>query len=58
MSNLRRCYVPRGFYFFTVVTERRAPILGNAYHRWLSIDFLDIIIASILQFLIGELTQL
>jgi hypothetical protein len=26
MSNYRRCYVPGGSYFFTVVTERRAEI--------------------------------
>jgi len=29
MSNYRRCFVPGGSYFFTVVTERRAKILGN-----------------------------
>ncbi len=29
MSSYRRCYVPGGSYFFTVVTERRAKILGN-----------------------------
>lgn len=29
MANYRRCYVPGGSYFFTVVTERRAPILAN-----------------------------
>ena len=47
MSNYRRCYVPGGSYFFTVVTERRAKILGNdltrdllraafqdCFHRW------------------------
>jgi len=47
MSNYRRCYVLGGSYFFTVVTERRAKILGNdltrdllraafqdCFHRW------------------------
>ena len=29
MANYRRCYIPGGSYFFTVVTERRAPILAN-----------------------------
>jgi putative transposase len=29
MSHYRRCYVPGGSFFFTVVTDRRAPILGN-----------------------------
>jgi REP-associated tyrosine transposase len=29
MSDYRRCYVPGGSYFFTVVTERRAGILAN-----------------------------
>ncbi len=29
MANYRRCYVPGGSYFFTLVTERRAPILAN-----------------------------
>ena len=29
MANYRRCYVPGGSYFFTVVTERRAGILAN-----------------------------
>jgi len=29
MSNYQRCYVPGGSYFFTVVTEWRAKILGN-----------------------------
>jgi putative transposase len=29
MSDYRRCYVPGGSYFFTVVTERRAAILAN-----------------------------
>ncbi len=33
MPNYRRCYVPGGSYFFTVVTERRAPILGNDLAR-------------------------
>jgi len=33
MSNYRRCYVPGGSYFFTVVTERRAKILGNDLAR-------------------------
>ena len=30
MADYRRCYVPGGSYFFTVVTERRAVILANA----------------------------
>jgi putative transposase len=29
MANYRRCYIPGGSYFFTLVTERRAPILAN-----------------------------
>ena len=29
MTNHRRCYVPGGSYFFTVVTERRVSILAN-----------------------------
>jgi putative transposase len=29
LSNYRRCYVPGGSFFFTVVTERRAGILAN-----------------------------
>lgn len=29
MSDYRRCYMPGGSYFFTVVTERRAAILAN-----------------------------
>jgi putative transposase len=29
MSDYRRCYVPGGSYFFTMVTERRAGILAN-----------------------------
>lgn len=29
MANYRRCYISGGSYFFTVVTERRAPILAN-----------------------------
>lgn len=29
MADYRRCYVPGGSYFFTVVTERRAAILAN-----------------------------
>lgn len=33
MSNYRRVYVPGGSYFFTVVTERRAQILGNDLTR-------------------------
>jgi putative transposase len=33
VSNCRRCYVPGGSYFFTVVTERRAAILGNDFTR-------------------------
>jgi putative transposase len=33
MSNYRRVYVPGGSYFFTVVTERRARILGNDLTR-------------------------
>ncbi|WP_374090403.1 hypothetical protein [Methylomicrobium lacus] len=33
MSNYRRYYVPGGSYFFTVVTERRAQILGNGLAR-------------------------
>lgn len=33
MSNYRRCFVPGGSYFFTVVTERRAKILGNDLAR-------------------------
>jgi putative transposase len=33
MSHYRRCYTPGGSVFFTVVTERRAPILGNRLAR-------------------------
>jgi putative transposase len=33
MSNFRRVYVPGGSYFFTVVTERRATILGTDLAR-------------------------
>jgi putative transposase len=33
MSNYRRAYVPGGSYFFTVVTERRAPILCTETSR-------------------------
>jgi putative transposase len=29
LPNYRRCYVPGGSFFFTVVTERRAGILAN-----------------------------
>jgi putative transposase len=29
LSDYRRCYVPGGSYFITVVTERRAGILAN-----------------------------
>lgn len=29
MADYRRCYVPGGSFFFTVVTDRRAPILAN-----------------------------
>jgi hypothetical protein len=33
LANYRRCYVPSGSCFFTVVTERRALILGNDLAR-------------------------
>jgi putative transposase len=33
MWNYRRCYVPGGSYFFTVVTKRRTLILGNDVAR-------------------------
>lgn len=33
LSDYRRCYVPGGSYFFTVVTERRAGILANDVAR-------------------------
>lgn len=33
MSHYRRCYVPGGSFFFTVVTDRRAPILGTDLAR-------------------------
>ena len=33
MANYRRCYVPGGSFFFTVVTERRAAILANDWAR-------------------------
>jgi putative transposase len=33
MANDRRCYVPGGSFFFTVVTARRAAILGNDVAR-------------------------
>lgn len=33
MSDYRRCYVPGGSYFFTVVTERRAGILASDVAR-------------------------
>ena len=33
LSDYRRCYVPGGSYFFTVVTERRAGILANDLAR-------------------------
>ena len=29
MPNYRRCYIPGGSYFFTLVTEQRAAILGT-----------------------------
>jgi hypothetical protein len=32
-ANYRRCYVPGGSFFFTVVTERRAAILANDLAR-------------------------
>ena len=36
LSDYRRCYVPGGSFFFTVVTERRASILANDLARdWL-----------------------
>ncbi len=42
MADYRRCYVPGGSFFFTVVTERRAPILGNdAAHELLRAAFRD-----------------
>jgi putative transposase len=33
MADYRRCYVPGGSFFFTVVTERRAAILGHDMAR-------------------------
>lgn len=33
MADYRRCYILGGSFFFTVVTERRAPILGNDLAR-------------------------
>lgn len=33
MAEYRRCYIPGGSFFFTVVTERRAAILGNDLAR-------------------------
>ena len=33
MSHYRRCYIPGGSYFFTVVTERRARMLDNNLAR-------------------------
>jgi len=33
MSHFRRAYVPGGSFFFTVVTERRAPILCTDISR-------------------------
>jgi putative transposase len=33
LADYRRCYVPGGSYFFTVVTERRAHILANETAR-------------------------
>ena len=42
MSNFRRVYVPGGSYIFTVVTERRANILGTDLARdLLSVAFRD-----------------
>lgn len=42
MSNYRRCYVPGGSYYFTVVTEGRAQILGTDLARdLLRAAFLD-----------------
>jgi putative transposase len=35
MSDYRRYYVPGGTYFFTLVTERRAPLFGSAAARLL-----------------------
>ncbi|MCB1921289.1 MAG: hypothetical protein KDJ28_15115 [Candidatus Competibacteraceae bacterium] len=35
-ADYRRCHVPGGSFFFTVVTERRAAILGNDLARDLS----------------------
>ncbi len=33
MSEYRRCYVPGGTYFFTLVTHRRRPILDTDLAR-------------------------
>ena len=33
MADYRRCYIPGGSFFFTVVTERRAAILGDDLTR-------------------------
>ncbi len=33
MADYRRCYMPGGSFFFTVLTERRAAILGNDLAR-------------------------
>ena len=42
LADYRRCYVPGGSFFFTVVTERRAPILGtDAAHDMLRAAFRD-----------------
>ena len=42
MSNYRRCYLPGGSYYFTVVTDRRAQILGTDLARdLLRAAFLD-----------------
>lgn len=42
MADYRRCYMPGGSFFFTVVTERRAAILGNDLARdWLRAAFRD-----------------
>jgi putative transposase len=33
MAHYCRCYVPDGLFFFTLVTNRRAPILGTDLAR-------------------------
>jgi len=48
MSHFRRAYVPGGSFFFTVVTERRAPILCTDTARlgWIKKEFTKAYLAA------------